>query len=119
MTVAIFGGTFNPIHSGHLIVAREVLEQLGWSKVIFVPAGRPWMRKDEELEAPEAPWEIGFLPPGIRKCSVCGVFRSFREIIKIYKIMLGGGLGGFLCCAGCMLDLYCNDIDFVIHEVIK
>lgn len=53
MTVAIFGGTFNPIHNGHLIVAREVLEGLGLSEVIFVPAGRPWMRKGEELEAPE------------------------------------------------------------------
>lgn len=39
--VGVFGGTFDPIHQGHLTVAQDVLEALSLDRVIFVPAGRP------------------------------------------------------------------------------
>ena len=45
MTRGIFGGTFDPIHTGHLIVARAALEALGLDEVLFVAAGRPWMKE--------------------------------------------------------------------------
>lgn len=45
MRVGLLGGTFDPIHNGHLAVAEEVHGRLGLSEVIFVPAGQPWFKR--------------------------------------------------------------------------
>jgi nicotinate-nucleotide adenylyltransferase len=39
MRLALYGGTFDPVHHGHLVLARDALEQLDLDRVIFVPAG--------------------------------------------------------------------------------
>ncbi|MDQ2898210.1 MAG: nicotinate-nucleotide adenylyltransferase [Acidobacteriota bacterium] len=41
LKVALFGGTFDPIHNAHLIIAREAAKLCGLSRVLFVPASRP------------------------------------------------------------------------------
>lgn len=42
--LGLFGGTFDPVHAGHLRLATEVREALGLGTVIFLPAGEPWQR---------------------------------------------------------------------------
>ena len=49
--IGIFGGTFNPIHIGHLILAEAVREEYALEKVIFVPAAVPPHKEGEILSA--------------------------------------------------------------------
>jgi len=51
--IAIYGGTFDPIHHGHLIVAREALERLGADKLIFIPARASPLRKTAPIARDE------------------------------------------------------------------
>lgn len=41
MKIAVFGGSFNPVHIGHAILADTVIKELGFDKVLFVPAYKP------------------------------------------------------------------------------
>ena len=53
MNIAALGGTFDPIHSGHLIVAEVVSERLAPAEVIFVPAGQPWLKSQRPISPAE------------------------------------------------------------------
>ena len=52
--IGVYGGTFNPIHAGHLRAAEEVMAQLGLDRMIFVPSARP-PHKNAEAGDPIAP----------------------------------------------------------------
>ncbi len=49
MRCGILGGTFNPVHRGHLAIAEEARKRLSLDEVIFVAAARPWMKDAGEL----------------------------------------------------------------------
>jgi nicotinate-nucleotide adenylyltransferase len=51
--VGVLGGTFDPIHNGHLVAASEVAHALDLAEVIFVPTGQPWQKDDRDLAPAE------------------------------------------------------------------
>ncbi|MFW0791872.1 nicotinate-nucleotide adenylyltransferase [Gordonia sp. CPCC 205333] len=46
--IGVMGGTFDPIHNGHLVAASEVAHRFELDEVIFVPTGRPWQKNHRE-----------------------------------------------------------------------
>ena len=44
--IGVMGGTFDPIHHGHLVAASEVQQTFDLDEVVFVPTGQPWMKAE-------------------------------------------------------------------------
>ncbi|MDZ7884841.1 MAG: nicotinate-nucleotide adenylyltransferase [Mycobacterium sp.] len=51
--MGVMGGTFDPVHHGHLVAASEVADQFELDEVVFVPTGQPWQKRDRHVSAAE------------------------------------------------------------------
>lgn len=51
--LGVMGGTFDPIHHGHLVAASEVAAKFGLDEVVFVPTGMPWQKSHREVSLAE------------------------------------------------------------------
>ncbi|HYO33670.1 MAG TPA: nicotinate-nucleotide adenylyltransferase [Nocardioidaceae bacterium] len=51
--IGVMGGTFDPIHHGHLVAASEVQAWFDLDEVVFVPTGQPWQKSARQVSAPE------------------------------------------------------------------
>ncbi|MDK7355691.1 nicotinate-nucleotide adenylyltransferase [Peptoniphilus harei] len=90
----IFGGSFNPIHYGHLMICEYIKEEMGLDKVIFIPTGNP-PHKDLELSAedryemvrlaisPNPDFEISDIET--TRVEKSYTVDTIRELKKIYK----------------------------------
>jgi len=58
--IGVMGGTFDPIHLGHLVAAEEARWQFDLDRVVFVPAGRPW-QKPVGVTPPEDRYQMAVL----------------------------------------------------------
>ncbi|SED73913.1 nicotinate-nucleotide adenylyltransferase [Gordonia malaquae] len=50
--IGVMGGTFDPIHNGHLVAASEVAHRFKLDEVVFVPTGRPWQKEGAHAADP-------------------------------------------------------------------
>jgi nicotinate-nucleotide adenylyltransferase len=51
--IGVMGGTFDPVHHGHLVAASEVQSWFDLDEVVFVPTGEPWQKQSREVSAAE------------------------------------------------------------------
>lgn len=61
MRLGILGGTFDPVHLGHLLIAEESRLRLELDQVLFIPAGQPWLKAGQPLTAAEHRWRMAQL----------------------------------------------------------
>ena len=72
--IGIFGGTFDPIHTGHLLVAQEAASTLGLEQIWFIPTGEPWLKEGTNVSPAKTRLEMLDLAIGnnsrFKACSI-------------------------------------------------
>lgn len=56
--VGVLGGTFDPVHLGHVALADHARRQLGLERVLWIPAGEPWRKRDRTISPAEQRCEM-------------------------------------------------------------
>lgn len=104
--IGIMGGTFNPIHTAHLILAEEAYQQLGLDKVLFMPSKKPPHKLKEEIISNEHRMNMIFLsikgnehfelsPLELEREGITYTSDTLRELTKLspnteYYFIVGG-----------------------------
>jgi nicotinate-nucleotide adenylyltransferase len=65
MNIGVLGGTFDPIHIGHLKVAEEAVARLDLPRILFIPAGQPWLKLNNANAVSPVPHRLAMVRLGI------------------------------------------------------
>ena len=79
MNVGVLGGTFDPVHVGHLAVADEVISRLGLAEVLLLPAGQPYLKADVPILPAEHRLEMLQLAIAGKPCFKLSTIEVERE----------------------------------------
>jgi nicotinate-nucleotide adenylyltransferase len=70
--IGVLGGTFDPVHTGHVLMAEEAMDALDLSEVLFIPAGQPLLKPRQEITGAEHRLEMLKLAiEGKARLSIC------------------------------------------------
>ncbi|MCF7942974.1 MAG: nicotinate (nicotinamide) nucleotide adenylyltransferase [Spirochaetia bacterium] len=107
---AVIGGSFNPIHNGHLYLAQQILNAENYERLIFVPLNRPSHKHEGEGVRISAKHRIAMLELAVESLNLqgkeviierCEIERggysySFETVIYLYQMYSISGLLGFV-----------------------
>lgn len=77
--LGIMGGTFDPIHNGHLVAAEQAFDDLGLDLVVFMPAGRPAFKQGKRVTSGEERFAMTLLATADNPHFVASRFEIDRE----------------------------------------
>ena len=77
--IGIMGGTFNPIHTGHLLLAQWAMEEAGLDGIIFIPTGHSYMKAASEVLAGSERLAMTRLAVAGQDCFLCSDLEVSRE----------------------------------------
>ena len=81
--LGIMGGTFDPIHYGHLVTAEQAREALDLDLVLFMPAGSPAFKQDKHVSDPEDRYAMTVLATAANAAFYASRFRSIAPASPI------------------------------------
>ena len=76
--VGLMGGTFDPVHYGHLLAAEAAWETFGLDRVVFLPAGNPSFKQERHLASPQNRYDMVRLAIAERPGFVCSAMEITR-----------------------------------------
>ncbi len=112
MKKAIFGGTFDPVHNGHIHIAREALDILNLDKLIFMPSGNPPHKTDRNVTDGQIRYEMAKMAAGSEERFEVSSFEiDQKRLSYTYKTMESFHAAEkdtewyFISGADCLLDI--------------